>query len=174
MICYNELPFEKQFGIRIKILLIYILVFLTIFSSCKSQEDDMKISIEKQTVIKFIESINTADIDKIVELMSEDHIFIDAGDGRYQGKESMRQGWIAYFKMFPDYKIEIVDITENDTVIGIFGYASGTYKGLKNETNSNYYRTPASWKAIIQNGKVKHWQVYCESKIVEEIVEKNK
>jgi hypothetical protein len=129
---------------------------------------------EKETVLRFVEAINNADIGELENLMSDDHVFVDAGDGRYQGKENMKQGWIAYFKMFPDYRIEIVDITEGDSIIGIFGYASGTYKGLRNEMNSNYFRTPASWKAIAKDGKIKHWQVYCESKRTDEIVERNK
>ncbi len=134
----------------------------------------MKISAEKETVLRFIEAINTADIDKIVGLMSEDHVFIDSGGGKYQGKKNMKQGWIGYFNMFPDYKIEIIDITESDSIIGIFGYASGTYKELKDEINSNYFRIPASWKATVKDGKIKHWQVYCETKKIEEIIEKNK
>jgi ketosteroid isomerase-like protein len=134
----------------------------------------MKISKEKETVLKFVEAINTADIDKIGDLMSEDHIFIDSGDGKYQGRDFMKQGWIGYFSMFPDYKIEVIDIIESGAMIGIFGYASGTYKGLKDEMNSHYFRVPASWKAIVKDGKIKHWQVYCETKKAEEIVEKNK
>lgn len=142
--------------------------------SCNSQRKDMKSSHEKETVLKFIEAINTGNIDKIADLMSEDHIFIDSGDGKFQGKKIMKQGWIGYFGMFPDYKIEIIDITEGDSIIGIFGYASGTYKGLKDEANSNYYRIPASWKAIVKDRKITHWQVYCETKQMEEIVEKNR
>ncbi len=134
----------------------------------------MKKSINKETVIKFVTAINHAEIDEIENLMSDDHVFVDAGDGRYPGKENMKQGWIGYFKLFPDYQIEIVDIIESDSIIGIFGYASGTYKGLKDERNSNYFRTPAAWKAIVKDRKIKHWQVYCESKPVEEIVAKNK
>jgi len=129
---------------------------------------------EKETVLQYIEAINAAEIDKIVDLMSEDHIFIDSGDGKYQGKDLMKQGWIGYYTIFPDYRIDIIDITENDSIIGIFGYASGTYKGIKDATNSNFFRIPASWKAVVEDGKIKHWQVYCESKIPEQIVEKNK
>ncbi len=72
--------------------------------------------------------------------------------------------------MFPDY---MIDIIENDSLIGILRYASGTFQGLKNDTNSNYYRISAAWKAIVRDGKIKHWQIYCESACVVEIIEKN-
>ncbi|MEW6194262.1 MAG: nuclear transport factor 2 family protein [Bacteroidota bacterium] len=134
----------------------------------------MKMGVEKETVLKFIEAINNADTGKISELMSDDHIFIDSGDSRYEGKDFMVEGWKGYFNLFPDYKIEVVDLTASDSAIGIFGYANGTYKGLKDETNSNYFRIPASWKTVVSNGKIKHWQVYCEMKKVEEIINKFK
>ena len=138
---------------------------------------DQEANIKKskiEIVLDFIAAINKGDIDGITELMSEDCIFVDAGGDQYNGKETMREGWIAYFKMFPDYTIEVTDITENDSVIGVFGYASGTYKGLRNDMNSNYYRIPSSWKAIVKEGKIGYWQVYCESKMVEHIVGINK
>lgn len=156
---------------RRKVLLTTIFILLY---SCDSERNDMKKLTAKETVLKFVEAINNANIDKLENLMTDDHEFVDAGDSKYQGKENMKQGWLGYFNMFPDYKIEIVDIIESDTIVGIFGYASGTYKGLKNEMNSNYYRIPASWKAIVKDGKIKLWQVYCESKVIDEIVAKNK
>jgi len=129
---------------------------------------------EIEIVLEFVEGINSADIGKIVNLMSDEHIFIDSGDCKYQGKDFMKQGWINYFTMFPDYKIEIIDIIGGIPIVGIFGYASGTFIGMKNKNNSNYFRIPASWKAIVQEGKVVYWQVFCESKQIEQIVESNK
>jgi ketosteroid isomerase-like protein len=149
-------------------------ITVILLSSCTSERNDMNKRTEKETVLKFVEAINNANIDELEKLMSDDHVFVDAGDGKYEGKENMKQAWITYFGMFPDYRIEVVEVTEGDSIVGIFGYASGTYKGLKNETNSNYFRTPAAWKAIVRDGKIKHWQVYCESKRTDEIVERNK
>ena len=47
----------------------------------------------------------------------------------------MKLGWIEYFKLFPDYKIEIDDTFEKSELVCLLGYASGTYKNLQNETN---------------------------------------
>ena len=128
----------------------------------------MKTSNDKKIVILFIEALNNADIEEIANMMSDDHVFIDSGGGKYTGKETMKQGWTAYFDMFPDYKIEAVDITQNDSTVGVFGYASGSYKGNKD----SYFRIPASWKAVVKNGKIKHWQVYCETKEIGKIVDR--
>ncbi len=86
----------------------------------------------------------------------------------------MKAGWAGYFQWFPDYKIEITDIFENDTAIGAFGFAGGTFKGLNTENNENYWRLPASFKAIVEDGKIKVWQVYADTKIPFDIISKNK
>jgi hypothetical protein len=61
-------------------------------------------------------------------------------------------------------------LTQNELMIGIFGYVSGTYKGLTDRRESHYYRIPAFWKAVIKQGKIQHWQVCCETKKVEAMI----
>jgi len=85
----------------------------------------------------------------------------------------MKEGWQKYYEIFPDYNVEITDILVDDSIIGLFGYASGTYMNLINNSNSNFWRIPASWKAIIENNKIKHWQVYCDYSNLLKIIEKN-
>ena len=127
-----------------------------------------------KTALDFVDAINRADIDKIYSLMSDDHVFIDSQDSRIIGKNKMKSCWIEYFKLFPDYKIEIEDTFQKDGVICLTGYAGGTYKNLQNETNSNYWRVPAAWKAIVHNNQIKQWQVYADNIIVMDIINKNK
>jgi len=85
----------------------------------------------------------------------------------------MKNGWIKYFEMFPDYLIEITDYTENETIIGLFGYADATFKNKKDELNSNYWRIPAAWKAIVKDQKIKYWQVFCDYSRLQKIIENN-
>lgn len=127
----------------------------------------------KAIAIRFVKAINDQDVDEIINLMSEDHIFIDAIDNRSVGKNGMKEGWEGYYKLFPDYQIKISDITENESIIGLFGYVSATYKNLTNNLNSNFWRIPASWKAIVENNKIKHWQVYCDYSSLFKIIERN-
>jgi len=74
-------------------------------------------------VLEFIDAINEADIDKICNLMSDDHLFIDSQGYRVTGKNNMELGWIEYFKLFPDYKIEIEDTFEKSELVCLLGYA---------------------------------------------------
>ena len=133
----------------------------------------MRNDTNKAIAIRFVKAINDHDVDEILTLMSEDHIFTDAKDNKSAGKKGMKEGWEGYYELFPDYQIEISDITENVSTIGLFGYASGTYKNLTNKLNSNFWRAPAAWKAIVENNKIKHWQVYCDYSSLFKIIEKN-
>jgi ketosteroid isomerase-like protein len=128
---------------------------------------------DRETVNNFIRAINDHDVEQIYDLMSGDHTFIDGYGNKCTGREEMKDGWDNYYKMFPDYYIEITDYTENGTIIGLFGYAGGTYKNIKDSSNTNSWRTTAAWKAIVEKGKVKCWQVFCDYNRLLSIIEKN-
>ena len=134
----------------------------------------MEKSSEIDIIIRFVDAINDHNVDEIINLMSEDHVFVDAYGDTHIGKKGMKEGWNGYYELFPDYKIEILEIIEKDSTIGLFGFANATYKNIKDESNSNFWRIPASWKAIVENNKIKHWQVYCDYSKLLKIIDKNK
>ena len=130
--------------------------------------------MNREIVLKFIDAINTANVDQITDLMTRNHLFIDARENKISGKEKIKIAWREYFSLFPDYKIEITEILENENLICLIGYASGTYKNRKNNQNSNYWKIPAAWTAIIEGNLVKHWQVYADNTVVMEIINRNR
>lgn len=130
--------------------------------------------MNKETVYEFVDAINAHDVDRICSMMTDDHRFIDSHGNESVGKETMRAAWIGYFQLFPDYNIEVTDIFSNGDTLAAFGYAGGTFKGKKTDTNENSWRLPASWRAIVSNNKMKMWQVYCDAKIPFDIITKNK
>ena len=129
--------------------------------------------MEKETVYEFVKSINEHNVNKIHELMDNDFKFIDAYGNEETGKAHMRESWIGYFSWFPDYEIEIIDLFSNSNIFVILGFASGTYQNKKVANNENHWRLPAAWRVIVDENKIKQWQVYCDSKIPFEIIEKN-
>lgn len=131
--------------------------------------------MDLKVVLDFIESINTANIDRLYNLMTNDHVFIDSQGNKMVGNENMKKAWIGYFGLFPDYKIEVTDTLQNDSIIVMLGYASGTYKtNKKSSDNSNHWRVPAAWKAVVSDNKIKFWQVYSDNIKALEIINKNK
>jgi ketosteroid isomerase-like protein len=128
--------------------------------------------MKKQIFYNFVEAINAHNVDQLCLLMTDDHKFIDSQGNETVGKEQMRVGWIGYFKIFPDYKIEVTEIFLNGDTIAAFCFAGGTYKG-SSDKKEYYWHLPASWKAITKNDKIQLWQVYADSKIPYDIINKN-
>jgi ketosteroid isomerase-like protein len=119
---------------------------------------------------QFAEAINSHDIARISELMTDDHEFIDPHGGEVSGREAMKAGWAAYFKWFPDYRIEITDVLGDGDTFGAFGFASGTYKGRHTADDRHYWALPAAWKIIVHNNKIRLWQVYADTKVPYDII----
>jgi len=130
--------------------------------------------MKSKVLLDFIDAINHANLDKMVDLMADDHTFVDSRDNKCIGKENMKLAWKGYFNLFPDYNIEITGMIHNKSLFYLVGYAGGTYLNLINENNSNYWRIPAAWSAIIKKNKVQHWQVYADNSVVLEIMNRNK
>ena len=120
----------------------------------------------------FVAAINTRDCRELAKLMTEDHTFVDSGGTVASGRESMTAGWKEYFRMFPDFEIQIENILQDETLVAVFGSASGTYNGKRGLVPENRIEMPAAWRAVVQGGKIKRWQVYTDwaegSKTIEE------
>jgi hypothetical protein len=123
----------------------------------------------RETILAFIERINAHDIAGLGELMSDDHTFIDAHGNQVCGKEKMIAGWRGYFEWFPDYYIEVTGVFDDGNNLALFGFAGGSFKGRPTES----WRLPAAWKAIAKDGRVTLWQVFADTKIPFEIIERS-
>jgi len=123
----------------------------------------------KETVLEFIARINAHDVEGLAALMSDDHTFVDAHGNQVTGREKMTAGWRGYFEWFPDYFIEVADVFEDGEILALFGFAGGSFKNKKTES----WRLPAAWKAIVKDGRVTLWQVFADTKIPFDIIERN-
>lgn len=110
----------------------------------------------------FIAAINRRNPTEICAFMTEDHAFVDSSGKIQTGRESMTAGWEQYFRIFPDYEIQVENILEDDTLVAVFGSASGTYNGKRGLVPQNRIEMPAAWKAVVDNGRVRRWQVYAD------------
>jgi uncharacterized protein (TIGR02246 family) len=125
-----------------------------------------------ETVLHFLECINQRDADKLAELMTEDHVFIDSLGQQVRGREKMRAGWRGYYEFCPDYWVSHEEIFQNGNKVAVFGAAGGTIAA--NGKLENKWRTCAAWLAVVENGLVKEWRVYADNKPVYDILEKSK
>ena len=114
----------------------------------------------KDIVLLFIEQINSQNVDGLCNLMSEQHRFIDALEVVIQGREKMRQAWMGYFKIVPDYRISCEEIIEQGNVSVVFGSAGGTYYSNGELLEENRWQVPAAWRAEVRENLVSEWRVY--------------
>jgi hypothetical protein len=76
--------------------------------------------------------------------------------------------------MFPDYKIHIEKIIPGDDRISLFGQALGTMAYNGKLLKENKFKIPASWTAVVSNGKISQWRVYAVNEPVRKIINKYK
>jgi ketosteroid isomerase-like protein len=127
-----------------------------------------------ETVLSFINCINQRDADKLAELMTEHHVFIDSLGQIVRGREKMRAGWRGYFAFCPDYWVTHEEILSDGNAVAVFGAAGGTIAANGAPPPENQWRIPAAWLAIVENGLVKEWRVYADNKPVYDIMAKSK
>ena len=121
-------------------------------------------------VLAFEEKINAGDVDGVVALMTEDGVFIDSMGAKITGHAKLRQAWTEYLRIVPDYRISHTEIFSQGAVVAMFGEARGTFTqdGLMHKENG--WSTPAAWRAVVENGRVRAWQVYADNEPIRQIM----
>lgn len=110
----------------------------------------------------FIHAINERSLPSISDLMTEDHTFVDSVGRAISGREQMTTGWETYYRLFPDYAIVVEEIVAHAEFVAVFGSVSGTFNGKRGLVPENRITMPAAWRAVVESGKVKRWQVYAD------------
>jgi ketosteroid isomerase-like protein len=119
-----------------------------------------------QTVQRFVAHINSHDVDAIAALLTSDHRFIDSSGAVTQGRETLQAGWRQYFRMVPDYQIEVERTVADGPLVVLLGVARGTYTTDGTLSAENAWSTPAALRALVQEGLVAEWQVYADNELM--------
>jgi ketosteroid isomerase-like protein len=135
---------------------------LTLDQAHAGSSDTVPAPNAADVVRAFIAAINSRNADEVSCLMTEDHTFVDSRGTAECGREKMTAGWGAYFRMFPDYEIRVETLVEQGDLVAVFGAAFGTFNGKRGLVPENRIEMPAAWRGVVQDGKVKQWQVYAD------------
>lgn len=112
---------------------------------------------------QFLAAVNTHDAVAIGNLLSADHLFVDALGNPVHGGKTMEHGWRGYLAMCPDYWIRAEHVLAEGEIVLAAGEAGGTIDGRP-------WRTPAAWKAVVRDGRLVEWRVFADNKPVYEIL----
>lgn len=112
----------------------------------------------------FVDAINRHDVEAIVAQTSGTHRFIDSlGVALGGGRPKIAEAWKRYFRIVPDYTIEVseIGVIDGGDII-MLGIACGTYSGVFGGT-PGFWRTPAVWRASVAAGKIDRWQIFADN-----------
>jgi ketosteroid isomerase-like protein len=101
------------------------------------------------TALRFNEKINQRDLDGLVELMADDHVFIDNAGDR---DTNMQEGWRQFFAQYPDYRNVFTTVTVENDVVVMIGYSICSSEPKLDG--------PSMWTAKVRKGHVSEWRVY--------------
>ena len=132
----------------------------------------MASDIPIQTVLRFENAINSHDPDAICSLMTADGVFVDSLGNRVESSAKLRAAWQGYFKMVPDYSISHSEIFADGNTVAVFGSAQGTFAKEGQLKKENFWSAPASWRAVVKDGKVALWQVHADNEPIRAIMRK--
>lgn len=130
-------------------------------------------STEVAAVKRFIAAINSQDFAALSTLIPDDHQFVDSGGVVVAGREPMLAGWQRYFAMFPDYRIKVDLMLQNGAIVAAFGSWSATYAGKRGSVPENALGGPAVWRALIEDGRIRTWQVYTDHTKTAEVMKQS-
>ena len=116
--------------------------------------------------LRFVDRLNHQDVDGLVALMSNDHQFIDSGGEVHQGRARMREGWRAYFRMVPDYHIDVHESFVDGPVVVLLGTAGGTYCCEEQLHPEDTWSTPAAWRVLVEQRRIVEWRVYADNELL--------
>jgi len=120
----------------------------------------------------FVRAINRQDVEGLVALMAPEHRFVDSLGNVVAGREKMRAGWAAYFRMVPDYSIAVDETFCDGPVVLMFGVAEGTYAPNGELKVENRWKTPAAIRAHEEGGLVTEWRVYADNEPIRRLMQK--
>jgi ketosteroid isomerase-like protein len=126
-----------------------------------------------ETVLAFLDAINRHDAERLAELMTEDHRFVDSLGKCMQGRETMRNGWLGYFTLCPDYWVSREELFHTGRTVAAFGSAGGTISMGGQLLPENKWEVPAAWRAVVEDGLIQEWRVYADNQPVYDILAKS-
>jgi limonene-1,2-epoxide hydrolase len=115
-------------------------------------EDEARAAVEA-----FNLCITERDLDRLGELMTDDHAFVDSGGRARHGRADCLAAWAGFFTAFPDYRNVLGTVTLHDDVVVVIGHSVCEEPALSG---------PVIWTVRIDAGKVAEWRVHDDTDAV--------
>lgn len=124
----------------------------------------------ESVALAFVEAVNVHNVDALAARMTSDHVFVDSLGTAISGVGTMRKGWEGYFRMVPDYTVTIEETYSSGNVVVMLGIAHGTFTTDGRLLPENRWQTPAAFRAVTEDDKVKEWRVYADNEPIRQLM----
>ena len=101
---------------------------------------------------RFNDRINAGDLDGLVELMTDDHRFVDTTGHVVSGRSACREAWRSFFAAFPSYRNEFETVEERAGTVLITGRSVCV--------DNADLDGPALWTAVVVGPAIAEWRVH--------------
>jgi ketosteroid isomerase-like protein len=113
-----------------------------------------------EVAFAFVDAINEKDMERLSDLMTANHKFIDGDGSEHVGKDQMKEGWSEHLKLIPDLTLTVSShFEENDTVV-LIGQSKGTIIQNGELSPENSWGVPSAWRVRVEAEKVAEWQLF--------------
>lgn len=116
----------------------------------------------RELAMQFVAAVNQRQLDRMTALMHPEHVFVDTLGARINGRMATRMAWEGFYRKVPDYAIDVSDVFEDGTTAVLIGTAGGTYSPQGCRVPGNRWSAPAAWKAIVEDGRIRRWQIFAD------------
>jgi len=120
--------------------------------------------------LRFVERINAADLEGMGALMSPRHRLVDSLGDEIAGREKVLKAWKWYFRMVPEYRIDMSERFSRGPVVVLLGTARGAIPRRGKSSAGAGWSTPAVWRARIIGGQVAVWSVYADNEPIRRLM----
>ncbi|MFT3789173.1 MAG: nuclear transport factor 2 family protein [Tepidisphaeraceae bacterium] len=124
----------------------------------------------KQTVTRFVETINAHDVEGIVRMMSNEYVFVNSSGDRFTGHDFMRETWAKQFQDHPDFRIHVEKIIADEQGVAVFGMSEGTYAPDGDRKPERRWTVPAAFLGLAAEGKMTYWESFSDTSIVYDLI----
>ena len=124
-----------------------------------------------ETALEFVDAVNHQHIDKMVGMMTPDHLFTDSLGNSIPGRRAMRDAWLGYFRMVPDYQIEVRETFVKGRVVLAVGTAGGTFVPEGSTSGEERFNIQAVWRAVVERDRISAWQVFADNEPLRALIQ---
>lgn len=117
----------------------------------------------REIVEAFVAAVNSGRAEKVAAAMTAEAVFVDSLGKRIDGKPALLTAWRAYFRLFPDYRIEVDALFADGRDAMLHGRASGTLHRDARPVENGRWEIPAAWRATTDSRRVTEWQIFADN-----------